>query len=261
MLRYYARSFSTVEIDSSYYGVPTVRTIAAMVSRTPPAFRLSFKAPQTVTHPADPASLNVHDDAKLLAENLQPALSAGKLACVLLQFPNAFAPEGNREEYVARAARAFAGIPVVVEFRNRRWQRAQTLRMLRDIGAGYCNVDMPALAGLLRPSSEVTGEIGYVRFHGRNAKAWWRGTNVTRYEYLYAMEELEPWADRIAEIDARARATYVYFNNHAAGRAPKNAGMLLALLGERYGDRAASIIAHAGPSGGDDAPALPGMHP
>jgi uncharacterized protein YecE (DUF72 family) len=241
MLPFYARAFRAVEIDSSYYGVPGPRSVASMVARTPPGFRFSFKAPQSVTHPPDPTSLNVHADANRLLESLEPAHSAGKLACVLLQFPNAFKPEGNREAYVRRAVESFEGVRVVVEFRNVHWQRPQTMTMLAELGAGYCNVDMPRLEGLLHASADVTAPIGYVRFHGRNAKTWWRGTNVTRYDYLYSTEELAPWADRIAEIEDRAGETYVFFNNHANGKSARNAEMMEALLEDRFGE---SAVAH-----------------
>lgn len=245
MLPFYARTFPAVEIDSSAYGVPSTRSVASMVGRTPAAFRFSFKAPQTVTHPTDLTSPHVHDDAKLLLESVQPALDAGKLACILAQFPNGFKPEGPAERYLERTIEAFEGVPVVVEFRNRQWQQPQTLEFLRERGAAYCNVDVPSYETLPHASSEVTAGIAYVRMHGRNAKAWWRGTNVTRYDYLYAAEELEPWADRVAEIEAQAAATYVFFNNHSGGKAARNAEMFEALLDERYGERADDVVAHA----------------
>jgi uncharacterized protein YecE (DUF72 family) len=258
MLAHYARAFRAVEIDSSYYAVPSARSVASMVARTPLGFRFSFKAPQSVTHPPDPATLSVHADAGLLREGVEPARNSGKLACVLLQFPNAFKPEGNRKTYVRRAIEAFDGLAVVVEFRNAQWQRPETLRMLAELDAGYCNVDMPRLEGLLHPSADVAGPIGYVRFHGRNSKTWWRGTNVTRYDYLYTTDELAPWTDRIAEIEERAQETYVFFNNHANGKSAKNAEMMEALLDERYGESAGAAVAHAG-RGLPEQPALPGI--
>jgi uncharacterized protein YecE (DUF72 family) len=244
MLPFYARRFAAVEIDSSAYGVPTEKTVASMVRRTPDRFRFTFKAPQTVTHPPDPTSLSVHDDAKLLVEAIEPALAAAKLGCLLLQFPNGFRPDGNRREYLSRAVDAFDGLPVVVEFRNERWQIPETIELLRELGAGYCNVDMPHLEGLLHASSEATSGVGYVRFHGRSAKTWWRGNNVTRYDYLYSDDELAPWADRIADVEAQTRDTYVMFNNHANGKAAKNAEMMELLLEERYGNAAEETIAH-----------------
>jgi uncharacterized protein YecE (DUF72 family) len=258
MLPFYARVFPAVEIDSSYYGVPSLQTVESMTARTPSNFRFSFKVPQTVTHPPDPHATNVHDDAALLLESLAPAVRAGKLACVLAQFPNGFKPEEPQERYVRRVVEALEGVPVVVEFRNRRWQRPQTLELLRELGAGYCNVDMPHLEGLLAPSADASGAVGYVRFHGRNAKTWWRGSNVTRYDYLYDPGELVPWTDRIAGVEEQTTDTYVFFNNHANGKAAVNAEMIQTLLDERYGSRAEEFVAR-GEGGNPDQGTLPGL--
>lgn len=246
MLPYYARRFAAVEIDSSYYAVPEARSFAAMAARTPERFRFSVKAPATVTHPPD-ASVPVHDDAARLVEALEPLREARKLACVLAQFPNGFGVDETNEEYVRRVVAAFDGVPVVVEFRRRDWQSPRTLALLREIGAGFCNVDMPAFSTLLHPSSDATSEIGYVRFHGRNSTTWWKGTNVTRYEYDYTEEELLPWCGRIAEIEEQAPQTFVFFNNHARGQAAKNARMLATMM-QQYPDEEP-----------EEQPSLPGL--
>ncbi|MHB8433173.1 MAG: DUF72 domain-containing protein [Candidatus Tyrphobacter sp.] len=246
MLPFYARRFSAVEIDSSYYGVPERRSVASMSARTPPEFLFSFKAPATVTHPPD-ARVRVHEDARRLVEALAPMRDSAKLACVLAQFPNGFGASANNEEYVRRVAEAFEDVPLVVEFRRREWHAPRTLFMLRELGAGYCNVDMPAYETLLAPSSEATGPIGYVRFHGRNARMWWKGTNVTRYDYAYTNEELAPWCDRIADVEARTQRTFAFFNNHARGQSARNAATLVGLLQSRYADAAGTTLAHPAP--------------
>jgi uncharacterized protein YecE (DUF72 family) len=247
MLPFYARTFPAVEIDATYYAVPPRRTFAAMHARTPEDFRFSVKAPGTVTHPPD-ASARVHDDASLLVEALEPLRESGKLACVLAQFPNGFAPSQANEAYVRRVVEAFAGVPVVVEFRRRAWQQPRTLALLREAGAGYCNVDMPAYDNLLRPSSDATSSVGYVRFHGRNAGTWWKGSNVTRYDYDYSEPELVPWSDRVAEVEEQTKTTLVFFNNHARGQAARNARVFTGLLERRYGDAAPRIVAVPHPS-------------
>ena len=259
MLPYYAARFTAVEIDSSYYGVPQPKTVLSMNARTPSTFRFSFKAPQTVTHPPDAAIVHVHDDAKLLIESVAPLHAAGKLACVLAQFPNGFRYNERNEDYLRRVVLAFAELPVVVELRHREWQRPETLELLRELGAGYCNVDLPGFEDLPRASSEVTGAVGYVRLHGRNAATWWHGTNVTRYDYRYSADELVSWSDRVAEIEAQIETTYVFFNNHARGNAANNAEMLEALLDERYGTAADDVVAHA-PGGMPEQSPLPGMN-
>ena len=257
MLAYYARQFAAVEIDASYYGIPKSATIASMDARTPQSFRFSFKAPQTVTHAPD-AGARVHPDARALCEVLQPLRKNGKLACVLAQFPNGFRPDVQSKAYVRRTVEAFEGLPVAVEFRHRDWQRAETLAMLAEIGAAYVNVDLPALEGLPAAASDAAGPLGYVRFHGRNAARWWTGDNVTRYAYAYSEEELVPWSDRIAEIEAQVEATYVFFNNHARGSAARNAVTFEELLVERFGERASGVIAR-GQGGNPHQTLLPGM--
>jgi uncharacterized protein YecE (DUF72 family) len=97
----------------------------------------------------------------------------------------------------------------------------------------------------MRPSSDVSSDVGYVRFHGRNASQWWTGDNRTRYDYDYTPEELDPWAERIAEIDEQAKTTYAFFNNHARGNAARNAEMFIDMLRERYAG-ALSLLAPSG---------------
>jgi uncharacterized protein YecE (DUF72 family) len=243
MLGYYAARFRAVEIDASYYGVPAASTVAGMNARTPSDFRFSFKATQSVTHTPDPRADRIHDDARLLRERLEPLRDAGKLAAVLLQFPNGFQPSPDNEAYLRAVAEAFAGLPLVAEFRHRLWQDAATLTLLREIGAGWSNVDMPALDTLVAPASDATSNIGYVRFHGRNAAQWWTGDNVTRYAYDYVPDELAPWTDRIAEIDEQVEDVFAFFNNHAMGSAARDATLLEAMLEERYGAAAAQTVA------------------
>ncbi|MEO6912811.1 MAG: DUF72 domain-containing protein [Candidatus Baltobacteraceae bacterium] len=237
MLGYYAQQFRAVEIDASYYGVLSERVVGSMHARTPENFRFTFKVPGTLTHPPD-GYARVHDDARLFRASLQSLVEAGKFGGALLQFPNRFKPNSQTEQYLARLCAAFDDVPLVAEFRNHEWQTPRTLDLLRELRIGWCNVDMPQLETLMLPSSDATSSIGYVRLHGRNRAQWWTGDNVTRYEYTYAPEELEPWGTRIAEIDEQTQTTYAFFNNHARGGAARNAEMLLALLEERYGEGA-----------------------
>lgn len=241
MLPYYADCFQAVEIDSSYYGVPSPDTIARMNARTADNFRFCFKVPQTVTHPPD-VTVRVHDDARAFLESVDPVLQAGKFGAALIQFPNAFKPTPSGKTYLHRVIEALRPLPLVAEFRNREWQNAETLEMLCAMDVGWCNVDMPAHESLLHAGSDVTCATGYVRFHGRNAEQWWKGDNTTRYDYDYTEEQLVPWCDRVAEIDEQTQTTYAFFNNHARGNAVRNAEKFVELLRERYGDAAEGIV-------------------
>lgn len=242
MLPYYAQCFSAVEIDASYYGVLSPQTVARMNARTPREFRFCFKVPQTVSHPPEAGLARVHDDARAFVESVGPIVDAGKFGCALLQFPNGFHPNDRTERYLRAAVDALAPLTLVAEFRNREWQTPVYFELLRELGVGWCNVDMPSYETLMRPSSDVSSSVGYVRFHGRNASQWWTGDNTTRYEYDYSAEELVPWADRVADIEERAKTTFAFFNNHARGNAARNAEIFIDLLRERYGEAAEEII-------------------
>jgi uncharacterized protein YecE (DUF72 family) len=242
MLRYYAGCFKAVEVDSSYYGVLQPQTIERMNARTPPDFRFCFKVPQTVSHAPDAAQGRVHDDARAFVESVSPILEAGKFGCALLQFPNGFKPNDRTEAYVRAVVEALRPLPLTVEFRNGEWQTPAYFEMVGELGAGWCNVDMPGYETLMRPSSDVSSDIAYVRFHGRNASKWWTGDNRTRYDYNYTAEELVPWSDRVAEMEERARTTFAFFNNHARGNAARNAELFIDLLRERYGSAADEVM-------------------
>lgn len=235
MLRYYARCFTAVEVDASYYALLSEKTIERMIENTPAGFHFCFKVPRTITHSTELERGGASTDAHAFVSSVMPALNARKFACALLQFPNGFRPGDTNRAYVRRVVEMLQPLTLVAEFRNSEWQDGQTHRMLRELGVGWCNVDMPAHKSLLHAGSDVTSALGYVRFHGRNAAQWWKGDNTSRYDYDYRPEELEPWAQRIAELNAQVPATYAFFNNHARGNAPRNAEMFFQMLRELYG--------------------------
>ena len=236
MLPRYARQFPIVEIDSSYYGVPAIATVESWARRTPDGFRFTAKAPGTATHAPKPLLGTLHDDVRLFKTNFAPLLRAEKLACVLLQFPNAFRPGDDSERHLRTLRDALDGMPLVAEFRHRDWQTDDTLRLLRELGIGLVAVDEPQYASLPRPLTDATSAIAYVRFHGRNYEQWWKGDNVSRYDYLYTADELGPWADRLVDLASQqsVKEVLAFFNNHRRGQAARNAKMFEAMLATRF---------------------------
>ena len=236
MLPNYARQFPVVEIDSTYYRVPTAATFDSMARRTPDGFRFTAKLPGTVTHVTDAGTRTVHPDAALFKKNLAPLRDAGKFACALMQFPNSFRPGDATRGYIAALRDTFGDLPLVAEFRHRDWQTNGTLELLQSLDIGLVSVDEPQFRTLPRPSSDVTSGIAYVRFHGRNYETWWSGDNVTRYDYLYTVEELGEWADRIVDVATNPNVKEVlsFFNNHRRGQAARNAKMFEAMLRARF---------------------------
>jgi uncharacterized protein YecE (DUF72 family) len=252
MLDLYAQHFTTVEIDATYYRVPGASTFESMARRTPAGFRFAAKLPGTGTHLPDAAATRVHEDVLQLRQNVAPLIDAGKFACFLAQFPNSFRPNAATRSYLEALREELDDVALVAEFRHREWQTNQTLELLRALHIGLVNVDEPRFKTLPRASSDVTSDIAYIRFHGRNAADWWRGSNVTRYDYSYRPDEVAPWADRIVDIvaDPGVREVYAYFNNHARGQSVRNAEMFEEMLRERLPD----AVLHDAPPAAQEGP-------
>src|SRR5947209_10981943 len=152
MLELYARSFSAVEIDSTYYRVPAPATFASMAERTPPGFRFSVKLPGAATHlPADVTALP--PEIKDFRAALKPLVASGKFLCGLAQFPNSFKPSAEAERRLRALRKALPEMPLVAEFRHRDWQAHATLELLAELGIGWCNVDMTQFSKMLRVSA------------------------------------------------------------------------------------------------------------
>ncbi len=230
MLAFYAQQFPVVELDFTYYRMPTVRTMAGLESKTPPGFRFTVKAHRSMTHEL-PGPGELAAAFAQFQEALVPIAGAGKLACVLAQFPWSYRPSPANLDYILSWPERLPGTGVVVEYRNAAWLTRATFAALRRAGLGYCCVDEPRLRGLVPPLAVCTGDIAYVRYHGRNAAKWWKhNTASERYDYLYSASELEEWVPRIRGLDSQARETYVLFNNCHAGQAATNARALQTML-------------------------------
>jgi uncharacterized protein YecE (DUF72 family) len=124
----------------------------------------------------------------------------------------------------------FKDVPSVVEFRNAEWINTRVIEGLRNRGAALAFLDMPDLKGLPSDIDVATSSLAYIRFHGRNKKAWWGSDAAARYDYCYSDKELEAWEDRIRRIVIKADRVLVYFNNHRRGQAVENAQTLTKIL-------------------------------
>jgi uncharacterized protein YecE (DUF72 family) len=231
MLPYYAERFTCVEIDSTYYAIPKPQLFESMDRRTPAGFRFTVKAPGSITHlPAGETPSSA--DGRAFSEALGPIHDNGKLAAVLAQFPHAFRPGAPALDRLRWLKEQWPTLALIAEFRHRSWQNEATFDQLRELDIGWCNVDEPGFATLVRPGSEVTSSIGYIRFHGRNYDRWWRQDRAAheRYDYAYSDTELMSWLPRIAAVDEQSQDAYVFFNNHHLGKAAANAQQLAAML-------------------------------
>jgi uncharacterized protein YecE (DUF72 family) len=264
-LRYYATFFDTVEVDSSFYGLPTSTTARLWAERTPADFVFHIKAFGMLTrHGVKPRQLPAsflgsHDVELdrygrilhppremraevfgLFSEALEPLRKENKLGVILMQFPPYFVANDANRDYIAWSTALLAPDRVVVEFRHASWveeaRLESTLEFLRSLNLAYVCVDEPRLPGptVLPPLAAATTDLAYIRLHGRNAATWNArvDTAAKRFRYLYTQEELTEWVPPIRHLQEDARTTYVMFNNCFADYAPRNAKQMMSLLGD-----------------------------
>ena len=228
MLRFYAECFDTLEINYTYYQMPSPRTLEAMASKAGSQFTFSVKAHADMTHRRE----NFQGAAPAFREAIRVLEDRDALGCILAQFPYSFWHKTENREHLLRLREVLTGVPLVVEFRNDSWYTPAVFAFLREQGIGLCCVDEPDLPKLPPKVVEATSDVGYVRFHGRAAATWWKHNEATeRYDYLYAAEELEEWVPQIKKLVDKTRITFVFFNNHPRGKAAANAYMMKHRLG------------------------------
>ena len=213
---YYVREFNACEVNSTFYALPKPSSLGAMAKKTGEDFLFSIKANREMTHQPE-AGAQIF---KAFIEVLEPVIDAGKLGCILAQFPYSFRLNPRNWDYLEMLRERLGELPVVIELRNAGWLRSELFDRLRHLDLGFCCVDQPPLPGLLPPVAEVTSSIGYVRFHGRNSAKWWQHEQAyERYDYTYMPQELSEWVPKIRKLDAVAEKTFIFANNHWRGQA------------------------------------------
>ena len=264
-LRYYAERFPMVEVNASFYALPTIETVAAWAERTPPDFRFHVKAHQVISgHPSDPGrlppplrNLPAELDAKgrirrpsrelrdAAIDTLLEACGAlgDKLGAILVQLPPFVASGERQRDELARILSRLRPARAAVEFRHRSWvapgERERAAALLAEHDAAWVCVDAPRIEAMsaMPPVVEVTSPaLAYVRMHGRNATAWTRGRTVAeRFDYEYADRELEEWVDPVLAMAERAQEVAVVMNNNARDYALQAASRFSELLALQRG--------------------------
>lgn len=228
MLGYYAGHFNCVEVNSTYYTIPSIASFAGMDRKTPSGFTFVVKAHKSMTHERQTDT----GAFEAFMGSIRPIRDSGKLGCILAQYPWSFRNTADNLDRLRDLRDRVGEVPAVVELRNSEWVTEETFAHLRKLGLGFCCVDEPDLKGLMPPVAAVTSSTGYVRFHGRNARKWWQHDQPhERYDYLYTEQELADWTPRVREIESATEHTYVFFNNHFHGKSAQNAQMFAKMLG------------------------------
>jgi uncharacterized protein YecE (DUF72 family) len=232
-LQFYARHFHAVEMDSSFYHLPSARTVSHWEELAGPGFRFCPKLPKTLSHEKrleDPA-LEI-DMMRRLAEELGPYLG-----CALLQLPPYFHARSHEEKVLRVFLKTWpTDLPLAIEFRHESWETPHAARLLEDHGVAWVWADNCALPDQKKSGFgflPVTAKHLYVRLLGDfRTKYGPDGKETHRYGKLLWPRDvsLDHWAAKLRH-HADADAIYVFANNHFEGMAVETVDRLAHRLG------------------------------
>lgn len=209
-LEFFASRFSTVELNNTFYRLPSEEAFKNWYTSTPGGFIFAVKMSRFVTH------IKRLKDTREALQNFmsRAALLKDKLGPVLYQLP----PGLHRDDAKLEAflAELPQGYKHVFEFRHESWLTAEVYDLLRRYHVGMCVFDMPKLTCPLL----ATADFAYIRFHGKDSL----------YSSCYSDEELADWAEKIEKLAENLDEVYIYFNNDIQGFALKNAETISELL-------------------------------
>ncbi len=246
-LAYYARYFSLVEVDSTFYHLQSWSVFERWAHVTPDGFAFNVKAFRALTlHERDEAGrvlLPTPETATRFRDSLAPLRDTGKLRAIHLQFPPSFTATDDHRDHLRRLRSWFADDLVSVEFRHRSWlvpnTQEHTFALLRELAYVYTVVDEPqGGTNSVPPIVAVTNSrLSLFRLHGRNQETWDRpalkGT-AERYTYQYSAAELDALLTKIQAASHEAQTVQVLFNNNVGGYGILNALELRDRLGQPH---------------------------
>lgn len=209
-LERYAEWFDTVELNATFYRLPTPKAVDAWRKRTPDSFRFAVKGSRYLTHmkrlTGTGAALRRFFD---LVERLEE-----KLGPVLWQLPPQMSQVdlGRLERFLERLPRRHHH---AFEFRHPAWYTLEVARLLGAYDVSFCEHDL-----ISQPAPALLTDRRYLRFHGHSAA----------YTGRYGPARLEPVARKLLAWKQRGKSAYVYFNNDTAGHAVFDALTLKGLL-------------------------------
>ncbi len=232
MLSYYAGIFGITELNYTWYQMPKAESISRMLKTAGIDFMFAAKLTRTLTHEIDPIAWQ--GQVTRYRDGIAPLVQSGRLAAILVQLPPFFNRSTENRRYLSALLEALRPLPVAVEFRHDSWALDRVFNGLARYRVAMASVDTPRLPGLFPPTDILTSpDFFYIRFHGRNAAGWRSGNMQNQFDYNYTEAELAQWVDhRIAPMASRAKAGFIFFNNHVRAQAPANARTMIRLLTE-----------------------------
>lgn len=240
-LHYLAENFDFVEVNTSFYHIPSQKLTSGWVEKTQDIehFKFWVKVYQNFTHKLT----LIKDEVEPFKKSLEPLVNALKLEGLLAQFPYSFKLNSDNLKYLLTLPRAFGEFPLAIEFRHNSWNRQEVFEALRENHMIWVNIDQPVISQSLPLTTETTdAEVSYLRLHGRNYNAWFADVGRDeRYNYDYQALELNQIAEVAKNLAQLVKKVFISGNNHYKGNSVKNLKELKKLL---YKEKEKSVISH-----------------
>lgn len=222
-LGHYATRLRSVEVDATFYRIPSESLARKWRDDLPGGFQLAAKAPRTITH--DKGMVDAGEDLKAFLGVMDHL--GDRLGPILFQFPYyRKSGEMTAERFLERLEAFLPALPsgyrFALEVRNKTWLRAPLLDLLRSRGVALALIDhpwMPRAAEYLQGPDPVTADFAYIRWLGdrygieKKTRRWDKVVVDRR-------REMEAWAPVVRSLLSRDMTVFGYFNNHYAGHAP-----------------------------------------
>ena len=222
MLRLYSKVFNTVEIDSTFYAIPSQSSVRAWAGRTPQDFTFSLKLPSEITH-----KNRLRDSRDCLLQFVDRVrVLEGKLGCVLVQMPPDFSP-AERGPLKAFLEILPTDIRFAIEFRDKKWITTETMKELNDSKTALALTDGKWINRELffRVIEDATADFSYVRWLGPREL-----TDFSRIQ-IDRSRETTQWAELFSTLDRQVSVIFGYFNNHYQGHSPASCNEFKRVLG------------------------------
>jgi uncharacterized protein YecE (DUF72 family) len=222
LLSLYASIFDTVEIDSTFYAIPSENSVKGWRQRTPANFNFSLKLPSEITH-----KNRLRESQGILEQFIQRiSLLEYKLSCVLIQLPPDFSPN-ERPAFNQFIELLPSQVKFAVEFRDANWLTEETISALARKNVALTLADSRWIHRTQSFSfiDNYPADFAYVRWLGPREL-----TDFSRIQ-LDRSKELEQWAAAFAALQKRAGTIYGYFNNHYQGHSPASCNLFKEIIG------------------------------
>jgi len=205
-LSQYSRFFNSVELDTTFYGIPRQGLVEQWKASTPPEFKFCAKTPRSVTH-----ELGLVNTTGIMSEFVNSLRSLeNKLGAILIQLPPSFTSDQAQklEAYIKELPDRNLGIRYAVELRHRSWYTHNTANILREYGIGWVAIDYPNVP----KEVHLTTDFLYIRWIGQHGSF-----DCHDHERIDRTGDLKWWWENLQGIDERINDVYGFFNNDYAG--------------------------------------------